>query len=110
MIADETQVRLTAIENKLQKIYEVRLTGQAKDILGEALTAIINDPHQSWPQSVKVELSDFESDMANAAPAALAALAISFKIKTITSFDLLHGMTGFIERICPFDKPQPAYR
>jgi hypothetical protein len=95
----------------LLETYKIEITTQANVILGECVTAILEDPHASWPfkkgPALHKELQKFKADMLNAIPSKLAQMANKQKITKITSFDLLHSMTSIIDSICPFDKPPP---
>jgi hypothetical protein len=100
---------LAQVETKLtdlSSIYKVSITPQAAKILGECFTAIEADPHESWKLDPS-RLKKFLSDMLNALPSTLANFANEQKMKEITSFDLLHGMTRIVDHMCPFTKPPP---
>jgi len=99
---------------RLFNIYGVTVTSQAQLILGECLTAVTYDPHHSWPAAFQptdptgpAKLQEFQTDMLDALPSTLANMASEKKLKSITSFDLLHGMSRIIDHICPFDKAPP---
>jgi hypothetical protein len=92
----------------LSETYDVSVTDQVVQILGECFTAIRADPHQSWNiRENKSRLERFESDMLASLPSTLANFAFEQKIKIVTSFDLLHGMTKIVDHMCPFMKPPP---
>lgn len=103
----------TEVEEKmnfLKETYGVSVSEQAKKIIGESVTAIAVDAHRSWPSNVKDSsrsLRSFQADMLNALPATLANFAGEQKLTSVTSFDLLHGMTRIVDHLCPFMKPPP---
>ena len=96
----------------LEKTYNVRVTDQSVLILGECFTAILKDPHRSWPireskETPAIDIRALHYDMLNALPSTLASFAAEQRIKTITSFELLHSMSSIIDHMCPFVKPPP---
>jgi hypothetical protein len=103
-VQDEIEKKIQA----LSEIYNVSVSIQAQSILGECIEAITVDPHPSWPSSRgDRQHQQFQDDMLNALPSALANLAVGMKLKKITSFDLLHNMSALVDGMCPFLKPPP---
>ena len=106
----QVQGEVSIRAQNLLATYGVSLTPQAELILGESMTAITEDAHRSWPQPMVASpqaLKSFQADMLNALPSALANLAFEWRLAKITSFDLLHAMSGLVDHMCPFVKPPP---
>lgn len=102
---ENLSTRLNSTLERLSSTYKISVTEQASVIIGDALQAIKDDPHRSWPANIKKDTSAFQDSMLEALPAALASFALMHGLNQISSFDLLHAMSNIVDSLCPFVKP-----
>jgi hypothetical protein len=92
------------------RFYSIANVDKMTDVLAEIVDAITEDPPASWPSDVRSEtrnygdLTPFQYEIIKLTPVALAQVARHARIHKLTTFDLLHNMTYFIDMICPLEK------
>lgn len=112
---DDDLKSLLAEKLKLvSKTYQLGLTDQAATIPGECLAAIkiaVDSRaalHGSWPPPIRRNPGPFQLCIMDALPTALVKFAQEARLAVISSFDLLHGMSGIVDFLCPFRKGSEA--
>jgi hypothetical protein len=113
MTREEVQSEIGRLRDRLISAYNVDLTREGAGIIADCCNAILEDPHPSWPHFIlndRDRLAAFQTDAINALPLQILFVAEQAGTQRVTTFDLLHAMSRILDRICPFEKPQPPAR
>jgi hypothetical protein len=83
----------------------IKVSNQAKVIIGDMLEAISNDPHPNWFR-YEINPDDVFQQKVEEIPFLLAQIAEVENVSSvITTWDILHWLNGRLNSICPYRKP-----
>jgi|SRR5579862_8450163 len=94
------------------RVSNVRITPHAALLIKNVLEAISEDPHPRWRSSTTGEapnsatLRDFQQYVARDLPRLLEGMQKEEETgdREVTSFDLLHWLSKYLDSLCPFEK------
>lgn len=81
----------------------IEISKKAKQIITTSILAIVDDPFPYW-RAEKIDLRRVQAELIARLPGLLYEVADRSPGRRITTFTLLHMLSDFLDRICPFEK------
>jgi predicted translin family RNA/ssDNA-binding protein len=84
------------------KPYRHQISDYAFDLIRYAIDMVERDPHTSWKTTSLDERRKAQDAAITELPKVLSVL--QKRTSFITTFDILHAISNFVEVVCPFEK------
>lgn len=95
--------QLTSISREFTNYTKIGVSTVTQDLGADIISAIVQDPHPSWPQDLRYDA--VANEILHNTPQMLAQISQSLEQrKTITAFDFLHWLSGNLDSVCPIPK------
>ncbi len=103
--SDEPNNKITDICVNFKKESGISVSEHAQLLLKDIFNAIIVDSHPRWKVTKEEIITTVKSKLFPKLPEILSDIAkVESSENIITTFDILHWLSGRIDRLCPFPK------
>ena len=114
--ASENEIRrqVDLAFKRLSERFGITASGRVKHLICEIIQSIVLDPSPDWNVRGRPELESVQRTFIQNLPDMLENMVIEDSPNTvfrqyrkIETFALLHSISSILDRICPFEKPNP---
>ena len=86
------------------KPFRGQISDYAFDLIRYSIDMVERDAHPSWQDKSPTDRRSAQAKAIEELPDFLKDLLSKSKAGRVTTFDVLHRISSFVDRVCPFDK------